>query len=226
MRRDYELDDEQLELVLEHCGQAGKGVCGIDEVGRGALAGPVVAAAVVLRGDVPRGLADSKIVSPNRREALFEELSRTALVGVGIVDVDVIDRVNIQEANFVAMQMALQSLAQMAFTGELGAVLVDGNHLTWALRRDCAGLGATIFTVVKGDAKVAAISAASIIAKVTRDRIMKSLDPIHPGYSFAANSGYGSPAHLAGLKDLGPSAVHRQTFAPVEEARRRKASAF
>jgi ribonuclease HII len=222
MRRDYELDDEQLELVLEHCGQAGKGVCGIDEAGRGALAGPVVAAAVVLRGDAPAGLADSKAVSAKRRDALFESLSQTALVGVGIVDIEVIDRINILEANFVAMQMALSEVSKLADAGELGSVLVDGNHLTWPLRHDCAALGATIFTVVKGDAKVQAISAASIIAKVTRDRIMKNLDPIHPGYNFAVNFGYGSPAHLAGLKNLGPSPVHRQTFAPVVEARRRR----
>lgn len=221
MRREYELDDEQLELVLEHCGRAGKAVVGIDEVGRGALAGPVVAAAVMLRGESPAGLADSKVVSPKRREALFEELSHTALVGVGIVEVEVIDRINILQANFLAMQFALQRLATLAGADELGSVLVDGNHLTGPLRRDCAALGATIFTVVKGDAKVHAISAASIIAKVTRDRIMKNLDPIHSGYGFAVNAGYGSPFHLAGLMALGPSPVHRQTFAPVAEARRR-----
>lgn len=223
MPKHYELDDVGLEQVLEHCGLAGKAVCGIDEVGRGALAGPVVAAAVVLRDAPPAGLADSKEVSRKRREALFEVLSSSAVVGLGIVDVDVIDRINILEANFLAMQVALKKVAEALGEGDIGSVLVDGNHLTTQLISDSEQLGATIFTVVKGDARVAAISAASIIAKVTRDRMMRDLDPIHPGYGFAVNAGYGSPQHLAGLEERGACAVHRTSFAPVAAARRRGA---
>lgn len=215
MRKVYELADEHLDQVLEGCGKAGKGVCGMDEAGRGALAGPVVAAAVILKSDAPADLADSKVVAPKRRERLFEQLQTTAYIGVGVVGVEVIDRINILEANFLAMQLALRQLVERAGRDELGSIIVDGNHLTRDLMRDCDALGATIFTLVKADAKVAAVSAASIIAKVTRDRIMTLLEPTHPGYGFAVNAGYGSPLHLSGLKQLGACAAHRRTFAPV-----------
>jgi len=224
MAKDYELDDAQLELVLEQCGLAGKGVCGIDEAGRGCLAGPVVAAAVILRGDAPKGLSDSKVLSAKKRDSLYEQLIESAYIGVGVVGPEVIDQVNILQAKFQAMQLALRELASRVKFGDIGSVVVDGNYLTIGLQRDSARLGATIFTMVKGDAKVAAISAASIIAKVTRDRIMKELDSTHPGYGFADHAGYGSPAHLTALKALGPCAVHRMTFAPVAAARRTEAA--
>lgn len=224
MVKDYELDDAQLEMVLEQCGLAGKGVCGIDEAGRGCLAGPVVAAAVVLREVAPEGLGDSKAVSAKKRDFLYKQLVESAHFGVGVVGAEVIDQVNILQANFLAMQLALSELASKVAFGDIGCVVVDGNYLTPRLQRDSARLGATIFTLVKGDAKVAAISAASIIAKVTRDRIMKELDSVHPGYGFADHAGYGSPAHLAALKTLGPCAVHRMTFTPVAAARRAEAA--
>jgi ribonuclease HII len=224
MPKDYELDEVQLELVLEHCGQAGKGVCGIDEAGRGCLAGPVVAAAVILRGVAPVGLGDSKGLTAKKRDSLFAQLVESAHVGVGVVGPDVVDQVNILQANFQAMRLALKELASKVEFGDIGSVVVDGNYLTDGLQRDCAQLGATIFTMVSGDAKVAAISAASIIAKVTRDRIMKELDLVHPGYGFAKHAGYGSPAHLAALKKLGPCAAHRMTFSPVAAARRTEVS--
>ena len=203
MAKDYELDDAQLELVLEQCGQAGKGVCGIDEAGRGCLAGPVVAATVILRGDAPSGLGDSKGLTTKKRDSLYAKLVESAHIGVGVVGPDVIDQVNILQANFQAMQLALRELASKVAFGDIGSVVVDGNYLTAGLQRDSEQLGATIFTMVKGDAKVAASSAASIIAKVTRDRIMRELDSVHPGYGFADHAGYGSPAHLAALKSLG-----------------------
>ena len=223
MAKDYELDDALLELVLEQSGLAGKGVCGIDEAGRGCLAGPRVAAAVILRGDVPAGLGDSKALSAQKGDSLYEQLVETARVGVGVVGPEVIDQANILQANFQAMQLALIELASKVALGDIGSVVVDGNYLTAGLQRDSAQLGATIFTMVKRDAKVAAISAASIIAKVSRDRIMKELDSVHTGYGCADHAGYGSPAHLAALKKLGPCAVHRMTFAPVAAARRTEA---
>ena len=227
MAKDYELDDALLELVLEQSGLAGKGVCGIDEAGRGCLAGPRVAAAVILRGDVPAGLGDSKALSAKKGDSLYEQLVETARVGVGVgvgvVGPEVIDEVNIAQANFQAMQPALRELASKVALGDIGSVVVDGNYLTAGLQRDSAQLGATIFTMVKRDAKVAAISAASIIAKVSRDRIMKELDSVHTGYGVADHAGYCSPAHLAALKKLGPCAVRRMTFAPVAAARRTEA---
>lgn len=215
MAKHYELDDSGLQQVLERCVLEGRGLCGIDEAGRGALAGPVVAAAVVFRSEPPLGLGDSKVLSPKKRESLYERILETAAVGVGVVGADVIDRVNILQANFMAMQQALQHLAAQVASGDIASVLVDGNYLTAGIQRDSEMLEATIFTLVKGDAKVAAISAASIIAKVTRDRIMSNLEMQHPGYGFAVNAGYGSPAHLAGLKKLGVCSAHRMTFAPV-----------
>lgn len=213
--RDYELDDERLDQLLSWCTESGRHVCGLDEAGRGALAGPVVAAAVVLRGPAPLGLGDSKVLTAKRRDRVFAELAECAVVGVGIVDVDIIDRVNILQANFLAMQLAWRQVRQSLAVREIDSVVVDGNHLTDGIRTECAADGVRIFAMVKGDSKVAAISAASVVAKVTRDRLMRDLDPIHPGYGFAGNAGYGSPAHLEGLKRLGASSAHRRSFAPV-----------
>ena len=221
MTRDYVLDDDALWEEQERVEQAGGVMCGIDEAGRGALAGPVVAAAVVLLDSNIKGLADSKQLTPRRREALFEQLQTFAFVGVGIVGPEVVDRINILQANFLAMQHALYDLrSKLAPSLRLESILVDGDYLTEPLRADAHACHARMHAIIKGDAKVAEVSAASIVAKVTRDRLMTELDTKHPGYGFAGHSGYPSPSHLAALKELGPSPVHRQTFAPVVAARR------
>lgn len=214
MAQCYELDDQALHDALSRQPQ----LCGIDEAGRGALAGPVVAAAVVLTAPAPEGLTDSKAISARRREKLFDQLQSVALIGVGVVGAEVIDRVNILQANFMAMQSALESVLGQVAAGAapgINLVLVDGNYLTQGIQRLCAESGTRIGTVVKGDAKVVAISAASVIAKVTRDRLMQAAEVSHPGYSFAINAGYPSPTHLASLKALGACGLHRKTFGPV-----------
>jgi ribonuclease HII len=214
MAQPYELDDEALSAVLAEHGFGGPLLCGIDEAGRGALAGPVVAAAVVFRVRAIAGLADSKAISKKRRETLFDELQTHAFIGVGVVLPEVIDSINILQANFRAMQMAIASLVAQG-VDEVATVLVDGNHLTTEIKSQCARLGIAINTVIKGDARVAEISAASIVAKVTRDRIMAEAELANPGYGFAENSGYPSPAHLSSLQALGVSPLHRKSFAPV-----------
>ena len=219
MAHAYELDDAALIAALTFHAAGGSPICGIDEAGRGALAGPVVAAAVIFIGAPIAGLADSKALSKKRREALFEELQTSAIIGVGIVQPGVIDSINILQANFMAMQRAVESVVEQ-FGEAIGMVLVDGNYLTTGIQNQCSDIGVAIGTVVKGDAKVAEISAASIIAKVTRDRIMASADAANPTYGFAINSGYPSPAHLASLKAFGACALHRRTFGPVADALR------
>ncbi len=179
-------------------------VCGLDEAGRGPLAGPVVAACVVLDPDnVPEGLRDSKMLTAAAREALHAELCRRACIGVGIADVDVIDQLNIHGATLWAMERAFENLGppwpRLA--------LVDGNH---APKLPC-----TCETIVGGDATVASIAAASIVAKVVRDRIMRELDKTYPGYGFAEHKGYAVPAHREALRRLGPCPAHRRRFAPV-----------
>ncbi|MEJ6002630.1 ribonuclease HII [Paucibacter soli] len=218
--RHYELDDGKLELLLEQCRQAGKVLCGVDEAGRGALAGPVVAAAVSLHGPVPAGLTDSKALTSKRRESLFAALQGCAHIGVGIIGPDVIDQVNILQANFMAMQEALRQLHSKMAGQAINFVIVDGNYLTDPFSQDCEAIGATARTLVKGDARVAAISAASVIAKVTRDRIMADMETTYPGYGFAKSAGYGSPAHMARLAEFGPCPAHRRSFAPVATALR------
>ena len=179
-------------------------VAGVDEAGRGPWAGPVVAAAVILRGAVPTGLNDSKKLSARRREALFEALQASeCLIGVGQASVAEIDALNILEANHLAMTRAVEALAQAP-----DLVLVDGNRLPpwrWPAR-----------AIVGGDGLEPAISAASIIAKVTRDRIMAALDALHPGYGWARNQGYGTADHARALETLGPTPHHRRSFAPVK----------
>lgn len=213
----YELSDEQAFGLQLQCRQAGQLLCGMDEAGRGALAGPVVAAAVVLPGDIPCGLADSKELTPKRREALFEKLQSCALIGIGVVEPALIDEVNILQASFIAMQRALAQLRAKQ-PGGLHFVIVDGNFLTSGLQQDCLVAGAAVHTLVKGDAKLAAISAASVVAKVVRDSMMKELDAVHPGFGFAKSAGYPSPSHLTHLAAAGPSPIHRRTFGPVAAA--------
>lgn len=182
-------------------------VAGVDEAGRGPLAGPVVAAAVILDERQPiAGLADSKKLSAARREALYDEIRAKALCCcVAQASVEEIDRLNILQATLLAMQRAVAGLRLKP-----GLVLVDGNRLPLLEMRAEA--------IVKGDAKVAAISAASILAKVTRDRGLELLDQRYPQYGFARHKGYGTAEHLQALRLHGPCLEHRSSFAPVAQA--------
>ncbi|MGQ0610883.1 MAG: ribonuclease HII [Paracoccaceae bacterium] len=179
-------------------------VAGVDEAGRGPLAGPVVAAAVVLDPSrLPQGLADSKTLSAARRERLFDQIMSTADVAVGQADLDEIDRLNILHASLLAMERAVAGLPRPP-----DHVLVDGNRLP-------PGLRGRAEAIVKGDARSLSIAAASIVAKVTRDRIMVDLAQQFPGYGWEENAGYPTPGHLKALLDLGVSAAHRRSFRPV-----------
>ncbi|UCE77799.1 MAG: ribonuclease HII [Gammaproteobacteria bacterium] len=177
---------------------------GVDEVGRGPLAGPVVAAAVILDPARPiAGLKDSKQLSERKREALAAQIRSDALAwALGRAEVEEIDAINILQASLLAMQRAV---AALSLAPEL--VLVDGNH--------CPRLACPAQAIVKGDSLVPAISAASILAKVSRDREMLDLDARYPGYGLAQHKGYPSKAHLAALQTLGASPVHRRSYAPV-----------
>jgi len=178
-------------------------LAGVDEAGRGPLAGPVVAAAVILGGARPPGLNDSKQLSARRREQLFEAImTEAAAVGVGMASVIEIDRLNILQASLLAMQRALAALPLAPRT-----VWVDGTH-----RPHCPY---PVTALIGGDAKLPAISAASIIAKVTRDRIMLELEREDPRFGFARHKGYPTPDHLAALARHGASSAHRRSFAPV-----------
>jgi ribonuclease HII len=177
-------------------------VCGVDEAGRGPWAGPVVAAAVVLDpGSIPPGLDDSKALSAARREALFEPIIRNARVGIGIAEADRIDRDNILAATLWAMEQAISQIEGVSLA------LIDGNRTP---RLTCQARA-----VIGGDGRVLSIAAASIIAKVTRDRIMISHDATYPHYGFARHKGYGTAFHHAALIRHGPSPLHRRSFAPV-----------
>jgi ribonuclease HII len=178
-------------------------ICGIDEAGRGPLAGPVVAAAVVLDPEnIPRGLNDSKKLDEATREALFAELVKSAKIGVGIGDETRIDRDNILAATLWAMAEAVHNLNEAPHYA-----LVDGNR---APKLNCR-----VQTIVSGDAHCLSIAAASIIAKVTRDRIMVALGEEFLGYGFARHKGYGTAIHHAALLELGPCIHHRKSFAPI-----------
>ena len=181
-------------------------IAGVDEAGRGPLAGPVSAAAVILDPRRPiQGLADSKKLSPKRREALADEIRDRALAyAVAWASVEEIDTINILQASLLAMQRAVGALT---IAPEL--VLVDGNR--------CPDLDIPARAVIGGDATEAAISAASILAKVARDRLMVKLDEQFPGYGFASHKGYPTRAHLEGLRRLGACPQHRRTFKPVRE---------
>ncbi len=177
-------------------------VAGVDEVGRGPLAGPVIAAAVILRGTVPDGLRDSKKLTARRRAALADEIRATALAwSLGRAEVAEIDELNILRASHLAMQRAVAGLSSRP-----EAVLVDGNLLP--------SLPLPAVAVVKGDDRIPEISAASIIAKVARDEEMASLAAVYPGYGFERHKGYATAEHLAALARLGPSPEHRLSFAP------------
>lgn len=176
-------------------------ICGIDEVGRGPLAGPVVAGAVIL----PKGceilyINDSKQLSAKKREALYEEIKSKALaIGIGIVSPAKIDEINILQATYMAMREAISKLSVVP----------------QLLLNDAVTIPEVIIPqvpIIKGDAKSVSIAAASIVAKVTRDRLMEEYDRVLPGYGFSSNKGYGSAEHIAALKELGPTPIHRNTF--------------
>ena len=176
-------------------------ICGIDEAGRGPLAGPVCAGACILpAGLVIEGLNDSKKLSEKRREALYEEITAKALAwAVCLADEKTIDEINILQATYRAMRGAVEGLSLRP-----ALCLVDGN-------RD-PGLGLPTRTVVKGDASCASVAAASILAKVTRDRLMVEYDKQYPGYGFAVHKGYGTKAHYAAVAALGLCPIHRRSF--------------
>jgi ribonuclease HII len=181
-------------------------VAGFDEVGRGPWAGPVVAAAVILNPDaLPKGINDSKKLSARRREALFDEITATAHVGLGEASVEEIDEINILQASLLAMRRALQNLPVKP-----DFALVDGN-------RD-PGLKIPTQCIVKGDSLSFSIAAASIIAKVSRDRMMKKLAEIYPQYGWERNAGYGTAEHIKALKLVGITPHHRKSFAPIRES--------
>ncbi|TMJ40540.1 MAG: ribonuclease HII [Alphaproteobacteria bacterium] len=178
-------------------------VAGVDEAGRGPWAGPVVAAAVILDPDtLPSGVNDSKKLTPEKREELYAVILRVAEVGVGMADVSVIDRDNILQATFAAMIQAVAALKRVPLLA-----LIDGNR---APRLACL-----TETIIEGDGQCLSIAAASIVAKVTRDRMMIDLDRQCPGYGFAQHKGYGTPEHQDALGRLGPSAHHRRSFEPI-----------
>ena len=201
------LKPEQLGLHFDTPGL----LAGVDEAGRGPLAGPVVAAAVILDELAPiRGLADSKTLTARRRELLFDQIRARALCcSIASASVEEIDRLNILQATLLAMRRAVEGLRILPHR-----VVVDGNQVP-VLRMP-------VLALVRGDSKLAAISAASILAKVQRDRWCEDLHAQYPGYGFASHKGYPTPAHLAALQLHGPCAAHRLTFAPVRAARRRR----
>ena len=205
-----ELKDEKLEAELkrlealkayekeyEHLGY----VAGIDEVGRGPFAGPVVACCVILPKDCNiLYINDSKKLSEKRREELFDIITKEAIAyGIGIVDNTVIDEINILNATYEAMRQAIGKLSVKPDVLLNDAVTIPGVDIKQV-------------PIIKGDAKSISIGAASIVAKVTRDRMMCEYDEVYPGYDFAKNKGYGTAAHIQGLKEIGPCPIHRKTF--------------
>ena len=199
MQATFELELNELQL-------AGGPIAGVDEAGRGPWAGPVVAAAVVFNSDqIPAGIADSKALDAETRALLFPRIFATADVGIGIADVTRIDRDNILQATMWAMA---EAIAQLKIKPRLA--LIDGNR---APRVPCQTR-----TIVKGDARCLSIAAASIVAKVTRDRLMIELSETYPGYGFERHKGYGTAEHQRAIKHLGVTELHRRSFRPVQLA--------
>ena len=188
---------KEYEREYEHLGY----VCGIDEVGRGPLAGPVVAGAVILPKDCKiLYLNDSKKLTPKKREELYDVIMEGAVsVGIGIVGPERIDEINILQATYEAMRQAISKLSVTPDVLLNDAVTIPGVDIKQV-------------PIIKGDAKSVSIAAASIVAKVYRDRLMTELDEQYPGYDFASNKGYGTAAHMEGLRKLGLSPIHRTTF--------------
>jgi len=188
-------------------------VAGVDEAGRGPLAGPVVAAAVMLCKPRPGGLDDSKKLAPQTRALLEERIRRRCAFGIGVVDVLEIDRLNIFHATMLAMTMAVARLAQ-ALGRDPAGVLVDGNLTPQGRRAEWRWPARAI---VGGDAREPCIAAASILAKEYRDRLMRQAAQSHPHYGWERNKGYGTPDHIAALRLHGPCPLHRRSFAPVAQ---------
>jgi ribonuclease HII len=200
-RGDSSKPDFNFELAAQ--AQGFSCVCGIDEAGRGPWAGPVVAAAVILDlENIPSGLNDSKKLKEAQRKKLFVDIMSSAKVGIGIGDVERVDRDNILATTLWAMAESVRNLEELPHMA-----LVDGNR--------APKLSCPVQTIVSGDARSLSIAAASIIAKVTRDRIMVALDREFPGYGFARHKGYGTAFHHAALLELGPCIHHRKSFAPI-----------
>ncbi len=199
------------DILLENeAGAPKRCVAGVDEAGRGPLAGPVVSAAVVLPAEgLPPTLAaaidDSKALTARRREAILPRLRECCAIGVGTAAVEEIDRLNVLQATFLSMRRALETLPDTP-----DFALIDGNRLP-------KDLPCPARAIVKGDSRSLSIAAASIVAKVTRDDIMAELADRHPGYGWDRNAGYGTAEHLAALRELGVSPHHRRSFAPVSE---------
>lgn len=181
-------------------------VCGVDEAGRGPLAGPVVAAAVILTpARIPEGLNDSKALSSKQRELLLNMIEKNAQIGIGIAEPEEIDRINILGASLIAMRRAVLALPQLP-----DMALIDGNKLP--------DLPCEAQAIVKGDSRSLSIAAASIVAKVTRDRLMVEAENRYPGYGLAGHKGYPTKAHMEAVNTLGASPIHRRSFKPVRLA--------
>ena len=179
-------------------------ICGIDEVGRGPLAGPVISAAVILPANHNiSGLADSKKISQKKREMLFDEILSVADIGLGIVSSKVIDRINILQATYKSMIKSVENLTFMP-----DKILIDGFSVPTSKFKSEG--------VIKGDQKIEQISAASIVAKVCRDRLMKMIDPVYPDFDFDNNKGYGTKTHIEALKRFKATLIHRKSFSPVK----------
>ncbi len=204
-RREEKLKKERERLEgmrsFEHEYERYGAICGIDEVGRGPLAGPVVAGAVILPPDCEiLYLNDSKKLSEKKRDLLYDEIMEKAVAtGIGVISPERIDEINILQATYEAMRMAISKLS-------LKPSILLNDAVTIPL------VEIPQVPIIKGDAKSVSIAAASIIAKVTRDRMMMEYENIYPGYSFASNKGYGSAKHIEALKDLGPTPIHRKSF--------------
>lgn len=178
-------------------------IAGVDEAGRGPWAGPVVAGAVILdKNNFPDGIDDSKKLSAKKRESIFEQLQKVAQIGIGIVTVEEIDKLNILQASMLAMQKAVEALPALP-----DVVLVDGNKKP--------NLQCETHAIIKGDSKSLSIAAGAIVAKVTRDRIMKQMAVEHPFYGWEKNSGYGTKIHQEALLKYGITIHHRKSFKPV-----------
>lgn len=198
-RADFRLESRHLSAGVEN-------IVGIDEAGIGPWAGPVVAAAVRLNPNaLPRGIADSKTLTARRRELCYDEIMDLASVGVGIADAARVDRDNVLRASHWAMAQAVRELGFLP-----GLALIDGKHVP---PLDCPAEA-----IVDGDAKILSIAAASIIAKVTRDRIMVAFANLCPGYGFEKHKGYGTAEHRAAIAKLGLTPIHRRSFKPIQDA--------
>lgn len=192
----------EFESAAHACGH--RHIAGVDEVGRGPLAGPVTAAAVILNpANIPPGLADSKTLTAARREALYESILASAQCCIAHASVEEIDQLNILRASHLAMERAVAGLAVNP-----DHILIDGNLIP-------AGLKGRAQAIIKGDAKSLSIAAASIIAKVARDRIMVDLAQQYPGYGWEANAGYPTKLHQSALLNLGVTPAHRRSFKPI-----------